>query len=56
MTRFTHREMEAIETALNQCLAGPLDGYDEGTPEALDKERAMRAALAKMQARLGEAR
>lgn len=43
-------EWEAVETALNQCLAGEvLDGFDEHDSEHGRKWRAMERALAKVQ-------
>lgn len=45
----TDVEWHAVETALNQCLAGFLDGFDEGSPEYGRMERAMSRALAKVQ-------
>lgn len=48
--KLTITEWEAIETALNQCLAGEvLDGYDEDDPEHGRKWRAMERALTKVQ-------
>ncbi len=46
-------EWRAIETALNQCLAGEeIDSYED-EPERSNKRRAMERALDKVQARYG---
>lgn len=48
--RFTSKELDAVETALNQCLAGEvLDGYEDGSDEELSVRAAMQTALEKVQ-------
>jgi hypothetical protein len=50
--RLTKRELNAIQDALNQCLAGEvLDGY-EGEDDEEDVRAAMESALSKVQDRL----
>lgn len=50
--QFTTTEWEAINSALAQCLAGPLDGFNEGSPDEERTLRAMRRAQEKVWERL----
>ena len=48
--QLTRREWEAVRNALHATLAGPLDGFDEGSREETVEFAARRRALAKIEA------
>lgn len=52
MQRLTKPEWRAISTALGQCLAAPLDGFDEDDPETQKMVNAMESAQQKVWERI----
>lgn len=49
--QLTDREWLAVRRALQATLAGPLDGYDDGSREEAVEIAARQRALAKIEAR-----